>query len=176
VEHERPDEDERGAGMNEASEACARELARRLGGRRFGVVGVGNVFKGDDGAGPALVAALEGRFEQPTVDASEVPENYGGWVVKENLDSVVFVDAVEFGGEPGEFRIIPLDKLMVSASSTHRLSLHYVILYLKNEWEGDAVLVGVQPKSCVIGDGLSSEVSAGVEGLAAALVAAGSGT
>jgi len=51
-------------------------LTARLKGKRFGVVGVGNVLKGDDGAGPALVALLAWRGAAFTnVDASEVPEN-----------------------------------------------------------------------------------------------------
>jgi len=153
-------------------ESGSKEIVKRLAGKRFGVVGVGNVLRGDDGAGPEVIALLGGRIALPIVDASEVPENYGGWVVKESLDSVVFVDAVEFGGEPGEFRIIPLQKLLVSASSTHRLSLHYVIRYLEEEWGGDAVLVGVQPKSLRLGEGLSAEVAEGVRKLADVLVAA----
>ena len=153
-------------------ESGSKEIVKRLAGKRFGVVGVGNVLRGDDGAGPEVIALLGGRIDLPIVDASEVPENYGGWVVKESLDSVVFVDAVEFGGEPGEFRIIPLQKLLVSASSTHRLSLHYVIRYLEEEWGGDAVLVGVQPKSLRLGEGLSAEVAEGVRKLADVLVAA----
>jgi hydrogenase 3 maturation protease len=156
-------------------EESYKEIGQRLAGKRFGVVGVGNTLKGDDGAGPEVIALLEGRIDLPIVDASEVPENYGGWVVKERLESVVFVDAVEFGGVPGEFRIIPLEKLMVSASSTHRLSLHYVIKFLEEEWGGDAILVGVQPKSLTLGDGLSEEVGAGVRALAEALVSAAGG-
>ncbi len=149
------------------------ELGTRLAGKRFGVVGVGNALKGDDGAGPAVVARLAAagaRF--PFVDASEVPENYGGWVVKERLDAVVFVDAVEFGGEPGDWKVIPIDDLMQSASSTHRLSLHFLIKYLKEEWRGEALLIGIQPKSIKLGEELSLEVSRGVESLAAALLAA----
>lgn len=155
-------------------ESAAEEIVKRLSGRRFGVVGVGNTLKGDDGAGPEVIALLGGRIAAPIVDASEVPENYGGWVVKESLESVIFVDAVDFGGEPGEFRIIPLQKLLFSASSTHRLSLHYVIRYLEEEWGGDAILVGVQPKSLKLGDGLSAEVAEGVRALADALAAAAS--
>lgn len=151
------------------------ELIARLKGKRFGVVGVGNVLRGDDGAGPEVIALLREKIALPIVDASEVPENYGGWVVKENLESVVFIDAVEFGGEPGEFRVIPLQKLMMSASSTHRLSLHYVIRYLEEEWGGDAILVGVQPKNLTLGDGLSQEVAGGVRDLAGALVTAAAG-
>ncbi|MBN1163482.1 MAG: hydrogenase maturation protease, partial [Candidatus Krumholzibacteriota bacterium] len=131
------------------------ELVRRLAGKRFGVVGIGNIFKGDDGAGCALITDLEGKLDMPIVDCAEVPENYGGWVEKMGLDSVIYVDAVEFGGEPGEARIIPLEKLMQTASSTHSLSLHYMIKFLKEEWNGDPILIGIQPRSLRLGEGLS---------------------
>jgi hydrogenase 3 maturation protease len=150
-------------------------VGARLKGKRFGVVGVGNVLKGDDGAGPgrgARRAARGARF--PFVDACEVPENYGGWVAKQGLDAVVFVDAVDFGGVPGEWRVIPFEDLMHSASSTHRLSLHFLIHYLTEQWKGDAILAGVQPKSMKLADGLSPEVEAGIGELAATLLDAGS--
>jgi hydrogenase maturation protease len=157
----------------DASMDNAKELAARLTGKHFGLVAVGNVLKGDDGAGPALVARLAGggaRF--PYVDASEVPENYGGWVLKQRLDTAVFVDAVDFGGAPGQWKIVPFEDLMHSASSTHRLSLHFLIRYLTEQWKGEALLVGVQPKSLKLGDGLSSEVEAGIAKLSEALLAA----
>ncbi len=157
----------------EGSMGNTTELTARIKGKRFGVVGIGNVFRGDDGAGPALVGLLGARRAAfPIVDASEVPENYGGWVVKQALDAAVFVDAVDFGGEAGEWRVIPFEDLMRSASSTHRLSLHFLIHYLTEQWKGDAILVGVQPKSLKLDDGLSPEVEAGLEELAEALLAA----
>jgi len=151
--------------------AAASELAARLAGKRFGVVGVGNILRGDDGAGPALIALLaERRAGFPFVDASEVPENYGGWVEKQGLEAVVFVDAVAFEGAPGEWRIVAIDELMHSASSTHRLSLHFLIRYLKERWHGDALLIGVQPKSMKLGEGLSPEVEAAVAEIAGELL------
>jgi hydrogenase maturation protease len=147
-------------------------LVARLNGRRFGVVGVGNALKGDDGAGPALVALLAGRGAAfPVVDASEVPENYGGWVLKQGLEVAVFVDAVDFGEAAGEWRVIPFEDLMHSASSTHRLSLHFLIRYLTEQWKGEPVLVGVQPKSLKLGEALSPEVVRGIESLATVLMA-----
>lgn len=155
--------------MNES----LKDLGARLAGRRFGVVGVGNVMKGDDGAGPELVAEILKRgFALPCVDATEVPENYAGWVPKQDLEAVVFVDAVDFGGEPGECRVIPFEHLMISASNTHRMSLHYTVMFLRDEWEGDAILVGVQPKSMTLGEGLSEEVSTGVHHLTDTLLEA----
>jgi len=150
----------------------SKELISRLSRARFGVVGVGNELKGDDGAGPALVAHLAGRARFPFVDASEVPENYGGWVAKQGLDIVLFVDAVEFGGAPGEWRLIGIEELMHSASSTHRLSLHFLIRYLKEQWKGEALLIGIQPKSLKLGDALSPEVAAGIKELAGILIEA----
>ncbi len=148
------------------------KLVERLGGKRFGVVGVGNVIRGDDGAGSVLIGLLEGKIDLPIVDCAEVPENYGGWVERRNLEAVLYVDAVEFEGEPGEVRIIPLENLMMSASSTHSLSLHYMIKFLKEEWKGDPILVGIKPKSMELDDGLSDEVRAGVEMLAEAIIEA----
>jgi hydrogenase 3 maturation protease len=149
-------------------------LIQRLRGKRFGVVGIGNVLRGDDGAGCMLVELLQGRIDMPIVDCAEVPENYGGWVERRDLEAVVYVDAVDFGGEPGEARIIPLAKMMESATSTHHLSLHYMIRFLEEEWSGDAILVGVQPESMDLGDGLSESVAAGVRDLAGVLEEAAS--
>jgi hydrogenase 3 maturation protease len=148
------------------------ELLAKLKGKRFGVVGIGNVIKGDDGAGCVLIERLGEGFPMPVVDCAEVPENYGGWVERRELEAVVYVDAVEFGGETGEVRIIPLEKMMESATSTHHLSLHYMIRFLKNEWEGEAIMVGIQPASMVIGEGICKEVSEGVDLVAEVLVKA----
>ncbi len=143
-------------GMNDSS---ARTLASRLAGKRFGVVGVGNELKGDDGAGPALANLLvASNAPFPVVNAAEVPENYGGWPGKQGLEAVVFVDAVVFDGEPGEWRVIPIEDLMRSASNTHRLSLHFSIQFLREVWRGEAILVGIQPKSMKLGEPLSPEV------------------
>jgi hydrogenase 3 maturation protease len=145
------------------------ELLGRLAGKRFGVVGIGNVIKGDDGAGCRVVEKLGEGFAMPTVDCAEVPENYGGWVERRDLEAVVYVDAIDFDGEPGEVRVVPLEKMMETATSTHHLSLHYMIKFLKNEWEGDAIMVGIQPVSMKIGEEICEDVASGVEKLAEVL-------
>ena len=139
------------------------ELLERLAGKRFGVVGIGNVIKGDDGVGCLVVEKLGEDFAMPTVDCAEVPENYGGWVERRGLEAVLYVDAVEFGGRPGEVQIIPLEKMMESATSTHHLSLHYMIRFLQEEWTGDAIMIGIQPVSMMIGEDVCAEVAAGAE-------------
>jgi hydrogenase 3 maturation protease len=159
-------------GGKDSGRGLEEELLGRLSGRRFGVVGIGNVIKGDDGAGCLLVEMLGDGFGMPAVDCAEVPENYGGWVERRDLEAVVYVDAVDFGGEPGEARLIPLGRMMESATSTHNLSLHYMIRFLEEEWSGDAMLVGIQPLSIGLGEGISEPVSAGVRRLAGILARA----
>lgn len=150
----------------------ARELERRLRGKRFGVIGVGNALKGDDGVGPMVAERLMSAGAPfPIVDAAEVPENYAGWVEKQKLDAVVFVDAIVMGAKPGEWRIVPLEKLMQSASNTHRLSLHFTIRYLGEIWKGDAILLGVEPKKLSLGEPLSPQASRAVQEIADALIA-----
>ncbi len=142
------------------------ELKEKLKGSRFGLIGVGNIFRGDDGAGPRLIEKLTGKVKFPVIDASEVPENYSGWILKSDLKRIVFVDAVEFGGVPGEVRLIPVEQLMISASSTHRMSLHFMVWYLKENWDGEVLLLAVQPASLELTDALSDEVENAVEKLA----------
>ena len=138
------------------------DLRKILEGKKFGLIGVGNAIRGDDGAGPAVAERLSGKVGFPVVDASEVPENYSSWILNGDFEAVVFVDAVDFGGAPGEVRLIPVSDLMISASSTHRLSLHFLIRYLLEQWNGEAVLVGIQPVSIELDAGLSGEVERGV--------------
>jgi hydrogenase maturation protease len=69
---------------------------------RILVAGVGNVLRGDDGFGAAVVARLEGCLP----DGVEVLETgIGGVALLQELmagcDGLVLVDAVERGAEPG---------------------------------------------------------------------------
>ena len=142
------------------------ELKEKLRSVRFGLIGVGNIFRGDDGAGPRLIEKLTGVVSFPVIDASEVPENYSGWILKSDLKRIVLVDAVEFGGVPGEVRLIPVEQLMISASSTHRMSLHFMVWYLKENWDGESLLLAIQPASLELSDTLSEKVQGAVEELA----------
>ena len=59
------------------------------------LVGIGNPLRGDDGFGPALIAALDGQVRAVCIDAGTAPESYAGKIIKENPDTVVFVDAAD---------------------------------------------------------------------------------
>lgn len=77
--------------------------------RRVVVAGVGNVLRGDDGFGPAVVQALENAGGLPTgVRTVEVGIGGLGLVheLMEGCDALVVVDAVDRGGTPGTLYVL----------------------------------------------------------------------
>ena len=69
-------------------------------------MGVGNRQRGDDGAGPRLIDARNPAARGVWLDAGAAPENYLETIAGTNPDTILFVDAVAFGGISGECRLI----------------------------------------------------------------------
>lgn len=73
------------------------------------IAGVGNVLRGDDGFGPAVVQALEAAGPLPAgVRTVEVGIGGLGLVheLMEGCDALVVVDAVDRGGAPGTLYVL----------------------------------------------------------------------
>jgi len=122
------------------------ELEAHLRGRVL-IVGVGNVLRGDDGAGPAVVASLAGRVDEEValLDASEVPENYLGTMTAAQPDSILVVDAVDLGAEPGRAGLLREDQLTTQGGSTHHFPLRLLLQFLREETSAEVRLLGLQP-------------------------------
>jgi len=154
------------------------------------VVGVGNPDRGDDGAGPAVVEELRrigatgGRPDvaQPpsavslprseglaVLDAGDAPERYLGPMAESGAAVVVFVDAVDFGGEPGQAALLEERDLPRRSCVTHRSSLGLVMRYLQEQAGQGSLLLGIQPGSVAVGQGLTPAVRTAVTGVAAAI-------
>lgn len=84
-----------------------------------------------------------------------------------NRDHVIFLDAADFGAEPGAVAL--LDRVEMRARfpqcSTHRLSLGLVADMLEGGGFTRAWLLAVQPKNLRSGDAMSAEVRRTVEAL-----------
>jgi len=139
-------------------------LKGRLKGR-VTCVGVGNTWKGDDGAGPELTGRLQGRVRAELIDSGEVPESYLGRIEESRPDTIVFLDVAEMGASPGEVAIIEGDQLREVSFSTHRLSLALLMKYLADSTGADVFLLAIQPKSIGLGERMSREVEEAVESL-----------
>jgi hydrogenase 3 maturation protease len=129
---------------------------------KVAILGVGNLLKGDDAAGPLVCERLSGKVPATVIDAGPVPENYIGPVLQASLDALFVVDAVGFGGRPGQIRVCTPDEVQGFAFSTHTLSLHLSLDLICREKTIDVCVIGIQASRTKLGDCLSPAVEEAV--------------
>ncbi len=123
------------------------------------VICVGNAMRSDDGLGVRVWEGLRAIGVNAILSGPDLSELLDSL---HNLDRLVLVDAIDFGGEPGSLisaRLEELDSIEIR-SSTHSLSpIHFLRLIRKLTGHPREVLVvGVQPKSLELGEEMSEEV------------------
>ena len=123
------------------------------------LLGIGNRHWHDDGVGSYIAGALEPCQGLDVIDAGFIPENHLETVARKNPDSILMVDATDFGGEPGQARLLDLDKVTYSGLSTHAGSLRMLAEYLKARTQASIALLAIQPADTSAGEGLSPAVS-----------------
>ena len=138
------------------------------------IAGVGNTFRGDDGAGPRLVGMLRekpGWVAEPAtsvhlINCRETPENYIGSIAQLHPNTVVIVDSTHLGLPPGEASIVEVEDLLEHNPSTHRMSPALFMNRLKEETEADVFMLAVQPATAALGESLSAPVTLALSKLA----------
>lgn len=133
---------------------------------------VGNVMRGDDGAGPLLAEFLEAEPASgwEVVDGGASPENHIHQVRALSPERVLIIDAADMECAPGAVRRI--DKDCVADHflvTTHAIPLNFLIASLR-ETIPDIAFLGIQPKEVGFYAPMSPEVRRGVEGLHQQLV------
>ncbi|RME95298.1 MAG: hydrogenase maturation protease [Verrucomicrobia bacterium] len=131
-------------------------------------VGLGNPDWGDDGLGVALAERLAARGVEPVVVAGTNPERWTGRIARSGARQAVFLDAVEFGGEPGAVALWEGAELRsrFPQVSTHKLSLGALATWLEQAAGMRTWVLGVQPAALRAGAGLSPAAARTVELLA----------
>ena len=94
------------------------------GSKRPVFVGLGNIDRADDGLGIVIAQRLKTLGYQGVV-AEDEWEKLVSHVSKEGEVPIVFVDAADFGGEPGEVGIFPLSSVKANHVTTHRAVLDF---------------------------------------------------
>jgi hydrogenase 3 maturation protease len=124
------------------------------------ILGIGNTLRNDDGLGSIIARQIKDKVPYIVYDAGPSPENYLGKIIKDKPDNIVIIDAVDFGGRPGEFRIVEGEDIKtVNLFSTHNASISLTINYLQSNLKVDIIILIIQPKNINFGDNLSPEVS-----------------
>ncbi len=158
--------------MNRAAEPSFPCQVRRLLAGRVCLLGVGHRYRGDDAAGSLVAEQLEGQTAALSIDAGEVPENYLEKVARSRPDTILIIDAVDFGGAPGELRVLEPEALVSSGPSTHGLSLQTTADFLKARTQAQLAVLAIQPAEIALGTELSAAVSRAVRILKETLLAA----
>lgn len=131
------------------------------------IIGIGNIMRGDDGCGPKLIESLKKRTIRASLfDCGTVPENYIFPILTTSCDTVVLVDAADFGKAAGSIKVFPLNEVSGAGLSTHNFSLRlFTDLLMTGKDNLNIFVVSIQPKTIALGENLSDEVRSGIEAL-----------
>ncbi len=124
------------------------------------ILGIGNTLRSDDGVGSILASRIKDKVPYIVYDAGTSPENYLGKIIKDKPETIIIVDAVDFGSSPGDYKTLEAGELKtVNLFSTHNASLSLTINYLQDNLKVDIIILIIQPKTIVFSDKLSPEIS-----------------
>jgi hydrogenase 3 maturation protease len=134
------------------------QLAHFIDGRVC-LLGIGNRYHHDDAIGPYLAEALESRPDYDVIDAGIIPEDYIEITAQKHPDTILMVDATNFGGEPGEVRLLYPENVAYSGVSKQAGSLRMLSEYLRARTHARIGLLAIQPADTSDGKGLSQPVA-----------------
>lgn len=128
-----------------------------------GIIGLGNPLKGDDGIGILLVKEIEEKSIPSNVRVFDA--GTGGMKILHllsDLEKVIIVDAIHFGGKPGESVFFEPDEVnsLSQSKSTHDTNFLDVLKIsqrLEEEPE-EVVIMGIEPKDVSLNESLSPEL------------------
>lgn len=129
-------------------------------------VGLGNETRGDDLAGLLFIDSLKKSKcfgESKFINAGKNPENYLHEILEYKPEAVVFIDAADWGGKPGEISFLESDSISNIDFSTHTFSIKLVEQYLLLSIPMDFVYIGIQPGTTEFGSEISFRVSESIK-------------
>ena len=137
-------------------------MNRIIDNKKVAIIGLGHPLRGDDYVGSYIAEKLKQLVRSSNiliVNAETVPELYTDVIREFKPDVLLIIDAVDFGGEPGEIIFSKLCDLEIVErdSLSHALPL-YLVLKLMNVEERNVYILGIQPKNMNIRNSMSQKV------------------
>lgn len=136
------------------------------------VIGVGNVYRGDDGAGPAVIALLR-EEELPGVRLLECDGDCSALLdAWHEAGTVLLIDAVSSGAPPGTiYRFDALARPLprqVSFQSTHAFGVVEALALGRTlcQLPANLIIYAIEGKTFATGIGFSPEVESAVQEVA----------
>jgi len=141
------------------------------------VLCLGNPYLRDDGVGVAVARELQ-RRDLGGGTLVRAHQTFDLWLLSEfsGAAKLIIVDAVRSGSAPGtvtEHEVAPRPGPLSPLRGLHSLELHDLIDFASRMGllSCQVTIIGVEPKNCEVGEGLSSEVERAIPEVVA-LVAA----
>jgi hydrogenase 3 maturation protease len=130
---------------------------------RAAIVCVGNDLCGDDGAGPAVARGLPDDVPWDVFDTQSVPESFLMKIIARKPETVLLVDALDFGGTPGTVEIIQAEGVGGQGPSTHGPAPLAFLELLEMMHTCRRAVLGIQPQQTDFGDEMTPPVRSAVE-------------
>jgi len=127
------------------------------------IICVGNELCGDDGAGVVVGRKLAGTVPWRVHETQTVPESFLMKIVADKPESVIMVDGLHFGASPGAIEIIEAGQVGGQGPSTHGPAPLAFLEILQMFHPCRQAVLGIQPESTEVGEGLSDPVAAAVD-------------
>jgi len=123
------------------------------------VLGVGNTMRADDGAGCLVARRLAEFHPERAFDVGQTPENYIGPIRRAEAGTLIFVDAADFGGAPGEIRLVTPDDIGGLMIGTHSAPLGLFMKALSEDTSYRAELIAIQAANTALDGELTPAVT-----------------
>ena len=128
------------------------------------LIGVGNPLRGDDVVGVKIARELESKLKIEKVKILIVEDRVDlipSFLKGLNPGLILIFDAADFGGKPGEIKIMSPAESSGKTISTHELPLDLMLRLA--EVSAPAYVVGIQISSLGIGESMNSLVEKAAE-------------
>ena len=126
------------------------------------IVGLGNKLKGDDGVGVYIAEKLKNLGHANIILAYSSLESYAYKLVELNSKTIVLIDAIEAGLEPGSIVFGDAKSIVneISPVTTHTIPLPLIMKIVENELKRHVkwLIIGIQVRDTTIGKPMSIEV------------------
>lgn len=128
------------------------------------VIALGNILRGDDGIGPAVLDYL--RFNGVSEHARLIEAGSDAFAVLDHLlqpEPVILIDCARMGKAPGDVRVIHLSEFTLRITdqlvSLHGFSMAEVYQMARKMGPvADCVIIGIEPESVEFNQELSGAV------------------
>ncbi|MHA1480835.1 MAG: hydrogenase maturation peptidase HycI [Candidatus Thorarchaeota archaeon] len=129
------------------------------GAKRIAILGIGNDLRTDDGLGPFIIAGLQTKHSDVYIEnVGSVPEAFAKPLAEFGAERVIMIDAADMRKPVGHIELVTKNRIGGIAISTHSMPLSLLMAYLEQQTGGQAILLGIQPRSIQFGEGLTPEI------------------